>query len=275
VTYLFGYADRVRVGDITVDPVVDGAGWIGVEFLIKPSANAVTDPWPSAHPYLDDQRRMELTMGGFLVRTADRVVLIDTGFGPANLGPIKCGSFLTRLANYGVQPGDVTDVVLTHLHQDHIGWCSQNGVAVFPNATYRCHADDWAHFITDGHIEERTLPALLPIESQLEPFDGDIAIAPGLTVRHAPGHTPGSTIVVLSSGTARAMLIGDIAHCPAELTNDEWEMTFDVDPVMATATRNALARELEGSNTSVAAAHFSGLAFGRILSGQGRRLWSV
>jgi glyoxylase-like metal-dependent hydrolase (beta-lactamase superfamily II) len=265
----------MHVGDITIVPVIDGSGWVDVDFLIKPASSAATDPWPSAHPYLDDQRRMELTMGGFLVRTGDRVVLVDAGFGPANLGPIECGSFLSSLAACGVQPRDVTDVVLTHLHQDHIGWCSQNDAAVFPNAVYRCHANDWTHFVTEGHTEERTLPALLPIEAQLQPFDGDGTIAPGVTVRHAPGHTPGSTIVVLSSGIDRAMLIGDIAHCPAELTNDEWEMTFDVDPVMATAARNALARELEGSSTAVAAAHFSGLAFGRILSGQGRRLWST
>lgn len=265
----------MQVGEIRIDPVVDGSGWIGVDFLIKPAANASVDPWPSAHPYLDDQRRMELVMGGFLVRTADRVMLIDAGFGPGNLGPIECGGFLASLASYGVQPADVTDVVLTHLHQDHIGWCSQNDKAVFSNAVYRCHETDWAHFVTGGHAEEHTLPALLPAESQFEPFDVDGAVAPGVTLRHAPGHTPGSTIVVVSSGTDRAMMIGDIAHCPAELTDDEWEMTFDVDPAMATATRNALARELEGTSTAVAAAHFSGLAFGRILSGQGRRLWSV
>ena len=70
------------------------------------------------------------------------------------------------------------------------------------------------------------------------------------------------------------MLIGDVAHCPAELSEDDWEAMFDVDRTMARRTREALARELEGSDIPVAAAHFPGLAFGRVLSGQGRRYWT-
>ena len=87
------------------------------------------------------------------------------------------------------------------------------------------------------------------VTPQLELFDTDHTIAPGIDVRHAPGHTPGSIIiVVVSDQNDRAMLIGDIAHCPAELTEDEWEAVFDVDKDLARRTREALAAELEGSN---------------------------
>jgi glyoxylase-like metal-dependent hydrolase (beta-lactamase superfamily II) len=87
------------------------------------------------------------------------------------------------------------------------------------------------------------------------------------------GHTPGSTIVVLSSGTERAMLLGDVVHCPVELLDDEWDGMADVDPELARRTRLALARELEGQDVPVAAAHFEGLRFGRLLAGQGSRSW--
>jgi glyoxylase-like metal-dependent hydrolase (beta-lactamase superfamily II) len=91
----------------------------------------------------------------------------------------------------------------------------------------------------------------------------------------APGHTPGSTIVVMSSGTARGMLLGDVVHCPVELIDEEWAGVGDVDPELAKRTRNALARELEGTDTPVAAAHFPGLVFGRLLNANGRRNWVV
>jgi glyoxylase-like metal-dependent hydrolase (beta-lactamase superfamily II) len=91
----------------------------------------------------------------------------------------------------------------------------------------------------------------------------------------APGHTPGSTILVLSHGAARGLLLGDVVHCPVELLDDEWSGLGDVDPALARKTRNALARELEGTDTPVAAAHFSGMVFGRLLLAEGRRSWVV
>jgi glyoxylase-like metal-dependent hydrolase (beta-lactamase superfamily II) len=89
----------------------------------------------------------------------------------------------------------------------------------------------------------------------------------------APGHTPGSTILVVSSGTDRAMLLGDVVHCPVQLIEDEWGGLGDVDPELARRTRVALARELEGSDIPVAAAHFPGMQFGRLLTGSGKRSW--
>ena len=65
----------------------------------------------------------------------------------------------------------------------------------------------------------------------------------------APGHTPGSTIMVISSGTARGLLLGDVVHCPVELEEDEWGGLGDVDPELAQRTKTALIRE-RGQDTS-------------------------
>ena len=114
---------------------------------------------------------------------------------------------------------------------------------------------------------------LTPIADRLEPFDDGATLAPGVDARLAAGHTPGSTVVVVSSGTARAMLLGDVVHCSFELTEGDWEALFDVDPELAKRTREALARELEGTDVPVAAAHFPGLRFGRLLPAEGGRSW--
>jgi hypothetical protein len=71
----------------------------------------------------------------------------------------------------------------------------------------------------------------------------------------------------VSSGAEKAMLLGDVVHCPVELVEDDWEALFDVDPVLARQTREELARELEGTGVQLAAAHFPGLEFGRLLRG--------
>jgi glyoxylase-like metal-dependent hydrolase (beta-lactamase superfamily II) len=264
----------MRIGAIDILPIFDGGTKESATDLLIPTGPDV-DPSPSLTPFIDDEGRFEMTMGGYLIRTSDRTIVVDAGLGPLTVGNMVGGAFLESLAALGVQPGDVTDVLLTHLHFDHVGWCTQQGTVVFPNATHRCHAADWNHFVSGPTPDAGATRKLEPITPLLETFDHDMELAPGISVRHAPGHTPGSTIVVASAGTERALLIGDIAHCPAELTSDDWETVFDVDPKLATATRAALARELEDGQVHVAAAHFPNLVFGRLIRAEGQRRWVV
>ncbi|HTC80205.1 MAG TPA: MBL fold metallo-hydrolase, partial [Acidimicrobiia bacterium] len=79
---------------------------------------------------------------------------------------------------------------------------------------------------------------------------------------------------VVADDVERALLLGDVVHCPVELMEDDWEAVMDVDPALARRTREALAKELEGSDVPAAAAHFPGLRFGRLLGGTGRRHWT-
>lgn len=88
-----------------------------------------------------------------------------------------------------------------------------------------------------------------------------------------PGHTPGHTALVVSDGAERVLLLGDAVHCPVELEQAEWDGLGDVDPELAKRTREALAREIEGDDAPVGAAHFPGLRFGRLLVAEGKRRW--
>jgi glyoxylase-like metal-dependent hydrolase (beta-lactamase superfamily II) len=260
------------VGHIRIDGVLDGVITAPAnEVLRRPG---VDDPWADHRDLLTADGILEMTVGGFLVRSGDRIILVDAGLGPLDREGYRAGRLPDSLAALDVGPADVTDVLLTHLHFDHVGWVAQKGEVVFPNATYRCHARDWDHFVTAADADAGAIRKLTPIESRLETFSGDTTVAPGVDVRDAPGHTPGSAIVVVSSGAARALLIGDVVHCPIELTEQDWEAVFDVDPALAQRSREALARELEGSDALVAAAHFPGLQFGRLLAGSGRSQWS-
>jgi glyoxylase-like metal-dependent hydrolase (beta-lactamase superfamily II) len=115
---------------------------------------------------------------------------------------------------------------------------------------------------------------LAPVADRIETWDRDTNLFPGVDVRLAPGHTPGSSVVVLSDGVARAMLLGDMVHCPLELSDDDFDLLVDVDMELAQRTRVAYARELEGGDIRVAASHFPELRFGRLLRGEGRRRWT-
>jgi glyoxylase-like metal-dependent hydrolase (beta-lactamase superfamily II) len=264
----------MQIGTLVVEPIFDG--------VMKAPATAfkgtTEEQWAPHRQFLDADGQLEFALGGFLVRAApDRVVLVDAGIGARSgaimngTGKYTGGALLESLAAHGVQAADVTDVVFTHLHFDHVGWASHEGAVVFPNAAYRCDARDWEHFRGNERVE----PLLAPIADRLTTWQASGPLCPGIDTLSAPGHTPGSTILVLSSGAARGMLLGDVVHCPIELIDDEWSGLGDVDPDLARATRNALAREIEGTDVPVAAAHFPGMVFGRLLRAEGRRQWVV
>ncbi len=254
------------LGDLDVTPIIDGRGVFQADQLLRHRGG-------SDLGHLGDNGRIELAMGAFLVRTGSRCILVDAGAGNLSSNGFETGRLLDGLAARGVMPTDVTDVVLTHLHFDHVGWATQKGDVVFTNATFRCHARDWDHFVAGPAPIEASVRKLGPISSRLELFDVDGSIAPGVDVQLAAGHTPGSIVVVLSGGGERVLLLGDAVHCAFELYDSEWESVFDVDPNLASVTRERLARAIEHDGTLATGAHFPALAFGRLIRAEGKRHW--
>lgn len=259
----------MRIGSTTITPVLDGIGRFAPA---EAYAGTTETMWARHRSLLAPDGTVEMAVGGFLIRGAgDRLVLVDTGLGQS-LGGFQAGQLLDSLAALGVSSEDVTDVLFTHLHFDHVGWASHGGSPVFGRATYRCHALDWHHFVGRGDhpaASGSSFPApygkLVPVWGRMEFWQADGPVLPGIDVLHTPGHTPGSSTFVISSGAERALLLGDVVHCPVELLEPEWEGIKDVNPALAARTRAALAAELAGDATPLAAAHFPGLAFGRIL----------
>jgi Metallo-beta-lactamase superfamily len=191
----------MRIGEIDVRPIIDGVAlvpttedWIGM-----PAA-----AW-DAHPeILTTDGRIELAMGGFLVRSGDRTVLIDLGCGTRE-GMFTGGRFLESLGAEGVTPADITDVVLTHLHFDHIGWATKAGEVVFPNATYRCAAQDWAWFSANDEKAVRKLGGLVE-GGRFTFWDTSGPLLPGvdvMLVRSSCRRAPNERCCWATSSTAR------------------------------------------------------------------------
>src|ERR1700752_3327530 len=106
----------MKVGEVNIDGGSDGAMKAPASLIFRrPDSD-----WEPHKQFLDEDGNITFGMGGFLVRTGDRVVLIDVGIGP-NSNPELTGMFLQSLQLLGVKPEEVTDVALTHLHFDHIG----------------------------------------------------------------------------------------------------------------------------------------------------------
>jgi glyoxylase-like metal-dependent hydrolase (beta-lactamase superfamily II) len=261
----------MRIGSISIDPVLDGYSLEPIETVV---VNADATRWDCAHQPLDGQGRLRLDFGGFLVRSGDRVALVDVGNGPSTAETRPSGGFVDNLRALGVEPGDVTDVLLSHLHRDHIGWASRDGQSVFPNATYRVHEADWELFVSGPNAIRGAQRLLLPVESQLDLFSDEGELLPGVIARPAPGHTPGSTVYLVADGDKRALLMGDAVHTIEELTDPEVESIYDLDRAAAQAVRERFAREAIDEGTLIGAGHFPGLAFGRLIEQDSLRKWA-
>jgi AcrR family transcriptional regulator len=272
-----------RIGDLEVVPVFDGYSredpthFYAVHPDAPPQRGDAREDWAEHTDFLDADGLVEHGLGGFLVRTGEHVVLIDTGVGPNQIGPYgpyNRGSPVLncpRLASSASASRDHRRAHRTCVRPLRLG--AENDASLF-QARRSGAAFDWDHFVVKpGDAISPFSRSLLALEDRLVTWDSDGPVLPGIDAQLAPGHTPGSTILVLSSGTSRGVLLGDVVHCPVELVEDEWASLGDVDPALARRTKIALARELEGTDTPVAGPHFPGMRFGRLLAGDGRRSW--
>ncbi len=263
----------IPVGNLAILPVYDGTARLQATDFVHDGRPA---DW-SNHPHaLDANNEIVVPVGGFLVKTAGRTVLLDAGVGHTNNPMFTGGAMLDSMRAYGVLPDDIDTVFVSHLHSDHMGWLEQGGVPTFPNADIVLAAAEWDFVVDQVGFGTKRADRMKVVQERVTLIDSDgVSIAPGITTRLTPGHTPGHTSVVISSNGERVIMLGDALHCPAQLTETEWELVFDTDPGLAKRTRNALLREAEEPNTQLLPCHLPGMAAARLVQAAGTRSWHI
>jgi glyoxylase-like metal-dependent hydrolase (beta-lactamase superfamily II) len=169
----------------------------------------------------------------------------------------------------------VDTVLFTHMHLDHVGWTSHGGTLTFPNARYLAGEGELEFWqgLTDADLAIRPDPDSVqtPLKGRMEAVRDGQAVASGVNVLASPGHTPGHCSVVVSSGSERAIIMGDVLLSPLQITQSDLGVLFDVDPATAARTRDKMAAELAGDEQAIGAnGHFSGSVFGRVIPAEGR-----
>jgi glyoxylase-like metal-dependent hydrolase (beta-lactamase superfamily II) len=229
------------------------------EFL---AANAPADDRREAFAGLtDDRGEIVLPYNCLLVLVEGDVVLVDTGVGRYS---DRGGKLERAIAAEGLEPGDVTIVVVTHAHPDHIGGLSVDGRPRFAGARHvitRTEWDFWAAALAGGSLP-RALAA--PIEEQLGPVERhrllelvaeDAEPATGIRLVPAPGHTPGHVAVTLGDGPERMLFLADVVMHPLHFDHPTWGTVIETSLRSMVETRERLFAIAADERLLVAASH--------------------
>ena len=202
---------------------------------------------------------IHLSIQPLLIRDGDRLVLIDTG---ARGGMGSEGRLMASLSAAGVEPGQITDILISHSHGDHVGGLvGADGALAFPNATIRMSTAEWA----DLQANPGDAGALIrTVTSKVQTFEPGAVLAPGITAVALPGHTAGHMGYEIVSGSDRLLYLGDAMHSSLiSVQRPEWVNGWDTDSPAAVATRQGLLERGASQPLRIYAPHFPFPGVGR------------
>jgi glyoxylase-like metal-dependent hydrolase (beta-lactamase superfamily II) len=226
-----------------------------------------------------------LEQNALVVNTGERLVLFDSGMGFSKAFGPTTGRLQRSLAQSGINPARIDDVICTHAHIDHIGGLSTaSGRRLFPNATIHISKADY-DFWTDetklsGDLKAFVVHAranLLPYKGRIKWVEDGKDVVPGVQAMSAPGHTVGHTIYIIKSESSSLVFIGDTTHHQILLTEKpKTEFAYDTDAKQAVQTRLRVFDMLAKDKLAFIAYHFPWPGIGHLakLGADGYRFYA-
>ena len=262
---------RTQVGDAVVTALLDG--YIALDPAMLAGVDEETVSRLLEASFLAPGP-VDTAINAYLIETAGRTILVDGGAGSA-MGE-TAGDLTEHLAAADAVPSAIDTVVATHLHPDHVGaFATASGAAAFPHAEMIVHEADLAYWGEasnfDGAPETMRAFARMARDAIAPYADRTVAardgheVAPGVTLMHLPGHTPGHSGLMIESDGESLLLWGDIVHVgPIQFARPGATIPFDVDQAQAAATRARVMDMVAADRLEIGGSHVVFPSFGRL-----------
>lgn len=271
-------AATLRVGDVEIMALVDASASAPCGAVFP---GVAAEQWAPYEEHLDARGDMPITISSMLVRAGGKTIVVDTGIGAKDRAIFPNGRLPEAMAEAGVRADDVDIVLATHIHIDHVGWhttrAGEGFAPTFPNARHVFDRKEYEFFTSAEQAGkwEHVRDCVLPLEGKVDIAltDGEHRLTDEITLLPTPGHTPSHVAVAIMSQGESAIIIGDVCHHPAQVTETGWLPAFDMNPALAAESREKLMRRIEDERAIVVGGHFAHPGFGRLVRIDGRRTW--
>jgi glyoxylase-like metal-dependent hydrolase (beta-lactamase superfamily II) len=272
---------KIQIGEFTVAFLTDGI-WRndgGCMFGVVPR-----ELWQREHP-ADDRNRIRLNLVCPLILKGHEAIVVDTGIGnrlsatERKIFDHGDGWLMDGLRLLGMEPGDVTHLLLSHLHFDHCGGIvrrqNSGGLsATFPNARI---------FVQKGELEvarnstnERLRAAYRhvaecfePVTGMLELMDGDVDLVPGVSAVVTGGHTDRHQVALVHSLGQCFMHLADIVPTRSHMRGP-WNQAYDLDALRTMEQKAHYLERAIAERWWVSFAHDPSVYAARIVNDRGK-----
>ncbi len=279
---------QVKIGDFRVGRIaeIEFPAFPAREFLPAATEEMVAEARRLLPGRITPDGRVVMSFHSFVLKTGRHTIMIDTccGVGKERPGREQFADtnkidYIGGLAKHGVKPEQVTHVMCTHLHWDHVGWNTRllNGqwVPTFPNAKYimaKREYDHWDKVYQQEKGKKDNLHVLsfedsvLPIKraAQAVLVADDFELDRGISIEPCHGHSPGHIVVNVASGGKTGVFVGDVIHHPMQILYPELSCRADFDMNASRVSRTALIEKHAGTGSIVLPQHFATPSCGTI-----------
>ncbi|MCR4268609.1 MBL fold metallo-hydrolase [Nitratireductor sp. ZSWI3] len=253
---------RLPAGDAELTVVSDGHMDLPLGFVFPGMADAEREAMLASNGMATDGYRPDCNVT--FLRSGDRLAVFDVGAGP-NFLPTT-GKLLSNLEEAGIDPAEVTDVIFTHAHPDHLwGLLDDFDEMVFPNADYRMAEAEWDFWRADGTLsampEDRqsfvvgAQTRLAAIEDRIALFKPGAEVLPGVEAIDTAGHTPGHVSFMVHGAETPLLVTGDALTNPISFARPDLYTGSDQDQAMGAATRVRLLDRLASEKARLIGFH--------------------
>lgn len=233
--------------------------------------------------YVSHDGAFKSVVQSFVLHRGERVIVVDTCLGNDKVRADHPHwshlqtDFLAAFERTGLAVEEVTDVLCTHMHLDHVGWNTllRDGrwVPTFPNARYYFSRTEYDHWRSQqagsgGDNQAAFRDSIQPVvDAKMAVLvDDDADLGDGISLVPTPGHTPGHVSVRIGAASCDIYISGDSIHHPCQIAHVEWSTKIDFDQRLAVESRRKLLGLASQGNAFLAGTHFAVPSVGRIMS---------
>ena len=270
---------QIRIGRFTVTALTDGFADMPYDFFPGRTPQEVEDA--AKRQLTARQSGVRFLFNQYLIEDGQRRVLIDAG-AAGSIG--KTGQLPQALGTLGLKPEQIDAIIVTHMHQDHMGGLVAGGRQVFPEAEIFIDRRDVAHWTDAGkrngapdylQTSFRMAEEVVRLYPRLQAIDGERDIMPGISIVDLTGHTPGHIGVRVEDAGKSMIMVSDMIFPVVHPMATDVFFLFEQDRAAAKAMRDRFFPQAAAEGALVAATHMPFPGLGHLVQEGGTLRWQV